>query len=328
MKVGSILITGSSGLVGSTARKFFIEKGWQVTGVDNNMRHKLFNTPSKSSFRDNDIDIRDEKAVDSIFTHEYDVVLHTAAQPSHDWSWTDPLTDFDINARATLILLEATRKYSPEATFIYVSSDKIYGSSMSRDLGELPTRWNSHFPFSEILALDSTIKTPFGVSKLAGDLYVQEYGFRYGMKTACFRPGCITGKAHEGAEQHGFLAYLTKCITTGKSFKIYGFKGKQVRDQIHAEDIVSAFWHFSQNPGVARTYNMGGGPERSVSILEAIVLIEEATGKKAITEYVSEPRYGDRIWDVHDVAKFRRDYPDWDYKYSLQDIIKDICHTE
>lgn len=331
-KVGTILITGSTGLVGSEAVNFFEEKGWEVIGIDNNARSYFFGTPKKTGALD--IDIRSEGNIQGLFQkHKFDAIIHAAAQPSHDWAKREPLTDFDINARGTLILLEATRKYIPDAVFVYVSTDKIYGENMvAQPLEEEKIRFNpvdatlSSRGFDESLELDfAGQRSLFGCSKTAADIYVQEYGNYFGMKTACFRPGCITGKQHEGAEYHGFLAYLAKCIKEGIPYKVFGYKGKQVRDQIHAYDLVNAFWHFIQNPKVAALYNMGGGPERSVSILEAIGYIEEWTSKKAIIEFIDEPRKGDRIWDVHDISKFRQDYPEWNYKYSLDDIIKDVC---
>lgn len=318
-----ILITGYVGLTGSACVDLFSEKGWEVFGVDSNMRSYFFGTPKKEA---NGIDIRDEKEINALFQeHKFDAIIHTAAQPSHDWAKKEPLTDFDINARGTLILLEATRKYCPGAVFVHVSTDKVYGEHMKRKLIELPMRWHSFFPFNETTLLDYTKRSLFGCSKASADLYVQEYGRYFGMKTACFRCGCITGSKHEGAEEHGFLAYLAKCIKEGITYRIFGYKGKQVRDIIHARDLASAFWHFIQNPKVAAVYNMGGGKERSVSILEAIKLIEKETGKKAITEYVHEQRSGDRQWDIHDVSKFKKDYPEWKYKYNLKDIIKDLC---
>lgn len=321
-----ILVTGSSGSVGMAAVKLFVEKDWEVIGIDNNMRSMMFNTPWKNTPHTFDIDIREEEEINKLFREQkFDAIIHAAAQPSHDWSKKYPLTDFDINARGTLILLEATRKHCPDATFVFVSTDKVYGENMMRPVTETITRWDSNEPFAENLELDHAMRSPFGCSKLAADIYVQEYGLQYGLKTVCFRAGCITGRNHEGAEYHGFLAYLAKCIKEEKTYRIFGYKGKQVRDQIHAEDLASAFWHFIENPKVAEIYNIGGGPDRSVSILEAIRWIETETGKKAITEYIEEPRKGDRIWDVHDVTKFRRDYPDWDYKYDLKDIIHDVC---
>jgi CDP-paratose 2-epimerase len=320
-----ILVTGSSGLVGSACKKYFESKGHQVIGIDTNMRSYFFGTPHKEGSEH--IDIRDEHYINMLFQQEnFDAVIHAAAQPSHDWAQKEPLTDFDINARGTLILLEATRKYAPNAVFVYVSTDKVYGENMVRNaLVELETRYHSPIPFDESLGLDfAGQRSLFGCSKAAGDMYVQEYGNYFGMKTACFRPGCITGQAHEGAEQHGFLAYVAKCIKEGITYKVYGYKGKQVRDQIHAMDLASAFEAFINNPKVAAVYNIGGGPDRSVSVLEAIDAIFKETGKPAMWEF-HEKRKGDRQWDVHDVSKFRSDYPEWDYKYSLKEIIKDVC---
>lgn len=342
-----ILITGSLGLVGSACVDFFREKDWHVIGIDNNMRAELFGVEVSSDDHIG-IDIRHEQAINTLFAaHKFDAIIHAAAQPSHDWAKNDPIKDFDINARGTLILLEATRKYCPEAVFVYVSSDKVYGENMivggksvigkihdkikviDFTLEEDKTRFNSTLKewkgFDESLGLDfAGQRSLFGCSKTAADLYVQEYGNYFGMKTACFRPGCITGKNHKGAEYHGFLAYLAKCIREGKTYKIFGFKGKQVRDQIHANDLASVFWHFIENPKVGAVYNIGGGQERSVSVLEAAEMISKEMGKTALLEQ-HERRQGDRQWDVHDVLKFRRDYPEWDYTYSLDDIIKDLC---
>lgn len=323
----TVLVTGSSGLVGSACVDLFRSKGWDVVGVDNNMRAKLFGLPQKDIL---EFDIRDENLVNDLFQDgRFDAIIHTAAQPSHDWAKREPLTDFDINARGTLILLEATRKYCPDAVFVHVSTDKVYGENMSvhpDDMEEKETRWHSNKPFNEDLGLDfAGQRSLFGCSKTSADIYVQEYGNYFGIKTACFRPGCITGRAHAGAEEHGFLAYLVKCVREDIPYKILGYKGKQVRDQIHAKDIASAFWHFIQDPKVAEVYNMGGGPDRSVSVLEALLMAEKTLKKKATTEYVNEARKGDRVWDVHDISKFRSHYPSWDYEYDLQDIINDLC---
>lgn len=322
--MNKILITGSSGLVGSEAVKFFREKGWETIGIDNNTRFTLFGTPKKET--ELDLDIRNYSDIDETFRkYKFDAIIHAAAQPSHDWSATDPRTDFFINAYGTLNLLEATRLHCPDAVFVYVSTDKVYGESIGEETCERETRFDGPL-WDEKVGLDFAGKrSPFGCSKLAGDLYTQEYGNYFGIKTACFRPGCITGRNHEGSEYHGFLAYLVQCIRKGKPYKIFGYKGKQVRDQIHAYDLVSAFWEFIQNPKIGAVYNIGGGPERSTSILEAIKVIEEKTGKKAITEYMEQERKGDRIWDVHDVTKFKNDYPNWEYKYSLDDIFNDLC---
>lgn len=320
-----LLVTGSSGLTGSEAVRFFREKGWEVIGIDSNMRSYFFGTPKKET--ENNIDVRNKVDIDELFEkHRFDAIIHTAAQPSHDWSSKEPLTDFDINARGTLILLEATRQYCPQAVFVHVSTDKVYGENMKRDvLEEKETRWHSPTPFDESVPLDYAMHSLFGCSKAVADLYVQEYGYQFGIKTVCFRCGCITGKAHEGAEQHGFMSYLAKCIKEGHLYKIFGYKGKQVRDQIHAYDLVNAFYHFIQNPKVSAVYNIGGGEDRSVSILEAMELISKETGNKAVYEYIPEERRGDRQWDVHDSSKFQKDYPEWKYKYDLADIIKDLC---
>lgn len=323
----TILVTGSSGLVGSACVKYFTEEGHDVIGIDNNMRSYFFGTPRKQG--PEHVDIRDEHHINLVFQQDRpDVIIHAAAQPSHDWAKKEPLTDFDVNARGTLILLEATRKYAPQATFVYVSTDKVYGENMTTSLEERDTRYHSDIPFNESLGLDfAGQRSLFGCSKTAADLYVQEYGNYFGIKTVCFRPGCITGAAHEGAEQHGFLAYLAKCIRTGEVYHIYGYKGKQVRDQIHAMDLAAAFDEFIENPKIAAVYNIGGGPERSVSVLEAGDMISKHVGKPFIYEF-HEGRKGDRQWDVHDVSKFKNDYPIWDYAYSLEDIIADVCTKE
>lgn len=326
----TLLITGSSGLVGRAVVDHYKDKeGWIVIGVDNNQRASMFGTASQAVHHQ--LDIRNNREVDILFDHyRFDAIIHAAAQPSHDYSKDHLREDFEINTIGTINLLEAAKMYVPQTSFVYVSTDKVYGTNMwpLHPVKELTTRYDSMRPFDENISIDKSLKSPFGCSKLAADLYVQEFGLYYGMNTVCFRPGCITGKNHEGAELHGFLAYLAKCIRTGKPYKIYGYKGKQVRDQIHANDLVSAFAAFIDDPKVARVYNIGGGPERSISILEAIQMIEKRTKKRAIIEYVDTPRWGDRIWDVHDVSLFRRDYPEWDYKYSLSDIIKDVCEKE
>jgi CDP-paratose 2-epimerase len=319
------LVTGSSGLVGSEAVKLFREEGWEVIGIDNNARAENLGTPDKVP--EHNIDIRDWTNVSMLFdVHNFDAIVHAAAQASHDWSKEHPVEDFTSNAWGTLNLLEATRKFCPKAPFVYVSSDKVYGEQMTpHDLIEKPTRWHSNYPFDELLKLDDTMRTPFGCSKLAADLYVQEYAKCYGMKTVCFRCGCITGSAHEGAELHGFLAYLVKCIKEGKTYRIFGYKGKQVRDQIHGRDLARAFLLFIKNPksgGIV--FNMGGGVSRSVSVMEAAEMISKKLGKPFISEYVDEPRQGDRIWDIHDITKFKTYYPEFKYEYDLEQIIDDL----
>lgn len=324
-----VLVTGSTGLVGSEACRFFAEKNWEVVGVDNNTRARLLGTREQDLDDQVKLDIRDEGAINELFQkHQFDAIIHAAGQPSHDYSKKQPLIDFYINTVGTLNLLEAMRRYAPKATFIFVSSDKVYGGHMERsDLRELETRWHSDQLVHEDTPIDQTIHSPFGVAKVAADLYVQEYGYQYGIKTTTFRCGCITGRNHQGAELHGFLAYLTKCIKNGSTYRIFGHKGKQVRDQIHAYDLVNAFWHVIQNPHIAQVYNMGGGPERSVSMLEARDLIAKELGIEETPELVllEEARRGDPPWDVHDVSRFRADYSEWDYKYDLPAIIKDLC---
>lgn len=327
-----ILITGSLGLVGSEAFKFFRDKGWEVVGIDNNTRSVFFGTEKGEQGDSIDIDIRDERTINNLFREcKFDAIIHTAAQPSHDWSQKEPMTDFDVNARGTLILLEATRKYCPNATFVHISTDKVYGENMNCPIIEKETRFNASYEvygkgFDEKLDLDfAGNRSLFGCSKTAADIYVQEYGNYFGMKTVCFRLGCITGRNHKGAELHGFMSYLVKCIKEGKPYNIFGYKGKQVRDQIHAYDLVTACYEFIQNPKVAAVYNLGGGPDRSLSVLEAGEMISEELDKPFVYNYVDKPRKGDRIWDIHDVSKFQKDYPGWKYKYSLQDIMKDLC---
>lgn len=329
----TILITGVLGLVGSEARKFFEEKEWNVVGVDNKMRAKFFNIEQEFYEGIYNIDIRNEQEINNLFSqNKFDVIYNAAAQPSHDYSTNNVMEDFTINALGTLILLEATRKYCPDATFVHISTDKVYGENMKTSLDERNTRYVAtsvninYLGFDENLGLDfAENRSLFGCSKTAADIYVQEYGNYFGMKTVCFRCGCITGRNHKGAELHGFMAYLVKCIKEGKPYNIFGYKGKQVRDQIHAYDLISACYEFIQNPKCGAVYNMGGGEERSVSVLEAIDLIEHEIDKKAIVNYLTEPRKGDRIWDIHNVSKFQKDYPNWKYKYSLKDIVKDLC---
>lgn len=337
-----LLVTGSTGLVGSEAVDFFTAKGWEVIGIDSNMRASFFGTPSKVPTLD--IDIRNRVDIEDLFgAHKFDAIIHTAAQPSHDYSKEHVIEDFDINARGTLLLLEAARYHCSDAVFVHCSTDKIYGEGMDRANGsfgvlnlnngksemepmlvENETRYHSFHPFNEFAQIKPAL-SPFGVSKLYADFIVQEYAAQGWLKTGVFRMGCITGRNHEGAEQHGFLAYLAKCIKEGKTYNIYGYKGKQVRDQIHAGDLVTAFSAFLSNPKSGSVYNIGGGPERSCSVLEAGKLISEKTGKEFKYE-IKEQRFGDRQWDVHDVSKFRKDYPEWDYKYSLDEIITDLCN--
>ena len=302
-----VCITGSTGLVGSEAVKFFEEKGWEVVGIDNNGRSKTLGTPEKYAALD--VDITNQEDVETLFMHNtFDAVIHTAAQPSHDYSKQHVRYDFEVNVIGTFNLLAATRHHSPNAVFIHCSTDKIYGAGMTRQgLIEGETRVDSLFPFTETTPIISPL-SPFGVSKLAADFYAQEYAKQGWLTTGIFRMGCITGRNHEGAEMHGFLAYLTKCIKEGNTYTIFGFQGKQIRDQIHAYDLVNAFYHFIQNPRSGEVYNMGGGEERAVSPLEAGEMISKKLGKPFNYE-LDEGRFGDRQWDVHDVTKFKATYP-------------------
>uniref|UniRef100_A0A6M3J5V4 Putative NADH dehydrogenase n=1 Tax=viral metagenome TaxID=1070528 RepID=A0A6M3J5V4_9ZZZZ len=310
-----ICITGSTGLVGSEAVKYFQEKGWDVIGIDNNARAENLGTPNKSP--EYNIDIRDSEAIAELFeTHKFDAILHAAGQASHDWSKDHPITDFTTNVWGTINLLEATRQLCPKATFVYISSDKVYGENA-------PNRSE----WTEKINLDQTNRTPFGAGKLSADLYVQEYGRCYGMNTVCFRCGCITGKNHEGAELHGFLAYMTKCIKEGKTYKIFGFNGEQVRDQIHAWDLAGACYEFIKSPKIGAVYNMGGGPERAKTLIEFSRLLSDKIGLPFSAEFIDEPRWADRKYDVHDVGKFKGHYPDWKYEYDLGKIISDLCDT-
>ena len=312
----TVLVTGSLGLAGSACVEHFNKKGWEVVGIDNNSRAHFFGTEEQMSHEGRflSVDIRDEGAVNNLFEMEkFDAIVHCAAQPSHDYATDHVLEDFHVNATGTLNLLEATRKYCPDAVFVFVSTDKVYGENMK---GEGLS--------DESLGLDfAGVRSFFGCSKTAADMYAQEYAARFGMKVGIFRPGCITGKNHQGVEQHGFLSYLAKCIKEGIEYKVHG-NGKQVRDQVHAKDLAKAFDYFIQNPKAGTVYNIGGGPDRSVSLLEAVRMLEEKTGKKANLKYGEPHRKGDRLYDVHDISKFKKDYPEFEYTYSLNDIMNEL----
>ena len=342
-----ILVTGSTGLVGSESVRFFCNKGYTVVGIDNDMRKAFFGEDASTEWnRDRlleacgknythyNIDIRDQEALAKIFDfYNRDVVLiiHAAAQPSHDWAARDPQTDFTVNANGTLNLLENTRKHCPEATFIFCSTNKVYGDNPNLlPLIEKQYRWEveqNHQYYKgidETMSIDHCKHSLFGSSKVAADILVQEYGRYFGMKTATFRAGCITGPSHAGAELHGFLSYLMKCAITGNNFIIYGYKGKQVRDNIHSRDLVDAFDHFVNAPRVGEVYNIGGGRFCNCSILEAIKLCEEITDNKLNLSYAETNRIGDHIWWISDVNKFKSHYSEWSLKYTTEDILKDI----
>lgn len=347
--MSTILITGSSGLIGSEAARYFAGKGFQIVGIDNDMRAYFFGQEASTAWNkqilENDIkdyihkdtDIRNIDDLEKLFkeySSDIQLIIHTAAQPSHDWAAREPLTDFGINANGTLNLLEMTRLHCPQAVFIFTSTNKVYGDlPNSLPLEEKETRWeiSKDHPFydgiDETMSIDQSKHSLFGASKVAGDVLVQEYGRYFGMKTACFRGGCLTGPNHSGAELHGFLAYLLKCCVTGDEYTVFGYKGKQVRDNIHSYDMITAFDDFFQNPRVAEVYNMGGGRENSCSIVEAVDACEKIAGKKIKYTYVDEHRSGDHIWYISCLNKFRSHYPDWQQKYGLQETLEQIYNN-
>ena len=342
-----ILVTGSAGLIGSESVRFFCERGFTVVGIDNNMRQVFFGEDASTDWnRDrllkdygdqyihHTVDIRDHEAISQVFKtygKEISLIIHTAAQPSHDWAASDPYTDFTVNANGTLVLLENTRQTCPEAVFIFCSTNKVYGDTPNfLPLVEQELRWEieeSH-PYykgiDETMSIDNCKHSLFGASKVAADVLVQEYGRYFDMKTAAFRGGCLTGPSHSGTQLHGFLSYLMKCTMTGKSYQIYGYKGKQVRDNIHSYDLVNAFYHFYQAPRVAEVYNIGGSRFSNCSMLEAIQDCEAIAEKKLNWEYVESNRIGDHIWWISDVQKFKNHYPNWQLTYSVKDILKEI----
>ena len=344
------VVTGSSGLIGSETVKFLHEKGLRVVGIDNNMREYFFGRDgstewnaellkrSLKNFTHVPADVREREEIFDLFKKygsDISLVVHTAAQPSHDWAAREPFTDFTVNANGTLVLLEATRQYCPDAAFIFTSTNKVYGDTPNYlPLVERETRWEvdpSH-PYAEhgideSMSIDQSKHSLFGASKVAADVLAQEYGRYFGLKTGTFRGGCLTGPAHSGAELHGFLAYLVKCAVAGKPYTVYGYKGKQVRDNIHSYDMVNAFWHFFENPRPGAVYNMGGSRHSNCSVLEAIRDIEELSGKALRFQLSDEARSGDHIWWVSDVRKFREDYPDWEYRYDLRRILREIVEA-
>jgi CDP-paratose 2-epimerase len=346
MKTKTVLITGSAGLIGSESTKFFISKGYIVHGIDNNMRQYFFGSEASTEWNrknleetyqkkyiHHQIDIRDEKSIKELFAStKFDLIIHTAAQPSHDWAAKEPMTDFSINAVGTLNMLENFRKYSPEAVFIFTSTNKVYGDNPNllplievNTRYELPDKHPLYQGIDESMSLDQTTHSIFGVSKAAADLMVQEYGRYFGLKTGVFRGGCLTGPAHSATKLHGFLAYLARCIYRGDKYTIFGYKCKQVRDNIHSYDLVNAFDQYFQNPKSGEVYNMGGSRHSNISMLEAIAKIENILGKKANIEYIDKNRIGDHIWYISDVSKFKKHFPKWDYKYDIDTILQEIC---
>ncbi len=340
------IVTGSAGLIGSEASRFFASKGFDVVGIDNDMRQVFFGADASTAwskaklvrevpnYTHKDIDIRDTAAVEALFTtygKDITVVLHTAAQPSHDWAARDPFTDFSVNANGTLNMLEMTRRHAPEAVFIFTSTNKVYGDRPnSLPLVEEAERWElRNDPFAEhgideTMSIDNTLHSLFGASKVAADVLVQEYGRYFGMRTACFRGGCLTGSGHSGTELHGFLAYLVQCAINSKPYTVFGYHGKQVRDNIHSSDLVNAFWHFAQAPRIAEVYNIGGGRHANCSMREAIAMCEDLTGRPMQWSYNETNRVGDHMWWISDIRRFQSHFPDWSLRYSIRDIITEI----
>lgn len=345
--MGVAIVSGAAGLVGSETVRHLGKLGYDVVGIDNNMRAYFFGAEASTewmaqdlgkqvpSFRNEAVDIRDFDGLCRLFGKygaDIKVVVHTAAQPSHDWAAREPLTDFGVNATGTLHMLEATRLHCPEAVFIFTSTNKVYGDAPNRlPLVETETRWEldpSH-PYAaegidETMSIDGCLHSIFGASKVAADVMVQEYGKYFGMNTGVFRGGCLTGPSHSGAELHGFLAYLMKCAATGREYRIYGYKGKQVRDNIHSNDLVGAFEHFIAAPRGGEAYNMGGARYSNCSMLEAIAICEEITGRPMNHTYVDSARIGDHIWWISDVRKFKDHYPAWTHTVDVPGILRDI----
>ncbi|MFZ5625469.1 MAG: NAD-dependent epimerase/dehydratase family protein [Gemmatimonadota bacterium] len=342
-----VVVTGSAGLIGSEAALYFAGLGMDVVGIDNDMRRVFFGEDGSTlwnrqrvqqrlgaRYTHHDTDIRDRDAIGRIFArHGKDIalVIHTAAQPSHDWAARDPQMDFSVNANGTLNVLEAARQHCPDAVFIFTSTNKVYGDTPNRlPLLEHELRWEidpSHTyvgGIREDMPIDQSLHSLFGASKVAADVLVQEYGRYFGMRTACFRGGCLTGPNHSGAELHGFLAYLMKCAITGRKYTVYGYKGKQVRDNIHSNDLIRCFHEFFKAPRVGEVYNIGGGRFSNCSMLEAIRLSEEITGRPMNWSYAEANRIGDHIWWISDNGRFERHYPQWHLTYDVPAILREI----
>lgn len=344
------IVTGSAGLIGSESVSFLADKFDTVVGIDNNLRQYFFGEDGSTkwnrerlanqydNYKHYTVDIRDTTALQKVF-EEYgnavQLIIHAAAQPSHDWAAREPLTDFSVNATGTLNMLEMTRQFCPEAVFIFTSTNKVYGDTPNYlPLVETETRWeidSSHAYYEhgidEHMSIDHTKHSLFGASKVAADVLVQEYGKYFGMKTAVFRGGCLTGPNHSGAQLHGFLAYLMKCAITGNQYTIFGYKGKQVRDNIHSNDLVNMFWQFYKNPRPGEVYNAGGGRFANCSMLEAITLCESISGNKMNYTYSDTNRIGDHIWYISDLSKFKQHYPEWNWKFDLTVTLEEMFNA-
>ena len=345
-----VIVSGSAGLIGSETVRFFASKGLDVIGIDNDMRADFFGSEASTdwnrqllekeipNYRHMNLDIRDETQMQNLFrdcASDLSGVIHCAAQPSHDWAARDPFKDFTVNANGTLVLLEMTRKYVPEAVFIFTSTNKVYGDlPNSLPLVEKETRWEledhsyAEFGIDEAMSIDQSKHSLFGASKVAADILVQEYGRYFGMKTAIFRGGCLTGPAHSGTQLHGFLAYLAKCVVNGNPYTVFGYKGKQVRDNIHSHDLVNMFWQFYLKPRIGEVYNAGGSRHSNCSMLEAINICEELSGREMIWTYEENNRVGDHIWWISDVRKFKSHFPEWEYRYGMREILEEIVEAQ
>jgi len=342
-----VIVTGSAGLIGSESAIYFGQLGLEVVGLDNDMRKTFFGESASTDwnrkrlekilldrYKHHDVDIRDRDAVDKIFSHygkNISLIIHTAAQPSHDWAARDPITDFTVNANGTINLLEATRQHCPEAVFIFTSTNKVYGDAPNYlPLEELSTRFEiqAGHPYengiSENMSVDQCLHSLFGVSKLAADVCVQEYGRYFGMNTACFRGGCLTGPMHSGAELHGFLAYLMKATACQIPYTVFGYRGKQVRDNIHSADFVRALHEYFKAPRPGEVYNMGGGRASNCSMLEAIDIGQKIVGRQLNWTYSNQNRAGDHIWWISDTSKFESHYPNWRITKAIPEILGEI----
>jgi CDP-paratose 2-epimerase len=342
-----IIITGSAGLVGSEAARYFARKGYGIVGIDNDMRARFFGQQASTAWNlsrlskelgrgyvHHDVDIRNTEALCAIFRREAGetkAIIHTAAQPSHDWAAKDVQTDFTVNANGTLNLLELAREHCPQSPFIFTSTNKVYGDTPNHlPMVEKESRWEVdeshtyHQGIDETMSIDQTRHSLFGASKVAADVLTQEYGRYFDMPTVCFRGGCLTGPNHSGTQLHGFLSYLVRCAATDQPYTVFGYKGKQVRDNIHSYDLVRMFEEFIESPRSGEVYNAGGGRFSNCSLLEAVELCQQLTGRAMRLVYSEENRIGDHIWYISNLEKFKRHYPHWKWTYSVLDILAEI----